>query len=200
MIGAFRKVDGFLWAELSPRANQLLTTLAREVLYVLDDPQGIPALINAVTGPEESREAPQQDALAVLLPPMSTDPEEAGRIRSLAEDQLRTVRARHVGMFLSTLRAVAAVDSHCVAILEASAWGWMQALNDLRLCLAGELGEQGLPSEPVAEVLTGHEIGHVYRSAPLGDPQEMDAGRMYALLGWWQDSLLCAVHAKVVSG
>ena len=85
--------DGVYTSSMSAGEALLLRQLATEVLVVLDDPGEYAAtssMVNAATETEQRRDEPRERTLRMLLPSMSEDDEDAGRLRALTEDSLRT--------------------------------------------------------------------------------------------------------------
>ena len=83
---AFAYRDGGFAAAMSTGEALLLRQLASEVLVVLDDPgdfASTSSMVSAATETEQRREAPRERTLGMLLPPMSEDEEDAGRMRAL---------------------------------------------------------------------------------------------------------------------
>jgi len=85
--------DGVYASSMSDGEALLLRQLATEVLVGLDDPGEYAAtssMVNAATETEQRRDEPRERTLRMLLPSMSEDDEDAGRLRALTEDSLRT--------------------------------------------------------------------------------------------------------------
>mgnify|MGYP001736187229 FL=1 len=94
MIGPFTVSRRGISAPIGRDYNLLIQQLIHEILVVLDDPGDFPMFLSAATGLESERAAAIDPALDFLLPPMSTDPQEAARLRALTEDTLRSLKSQ----------------------------------------------------------------------------------------------------------
>ena len=185
---AFAYRDGGFAASMSTGEALLLRQLASEVLVVLDDPGDFAttsSMIRAVTETEQRREAPRERSLTMLLPSMSDDEEDAGRMRALTEDLLRTEKSVRLRAMVSDLEHITHGEGDTLVIPRESVWSWLEALNDIRLGLAGELdlSDQG----------DAQRIERLAMSEPTGERTQAVAA-IYVLVTWWQDSLLDAVN------
>ena len=185
---AFAYRDGGFAAAMSTGEALLLRQLASEVLVVLDDPgdfASTSSMVSAATETEQRREAPRERTLGMLLPPMSEDEEDAGRMRALTEDLLRTEKSVRLRVMVSDLEHITHGDGETLVIPRDAVWSWLGALNDIRFGLAGELD---LSDQGDAE-----RIEKLAMSETTGDRAQTVAA-IYMLITWWQDSLLEAVN------
>lgn len=134
--------DGVYASSMSDGEALLLRQLATEVLVVLDDPGEYAAtssMVNAATETEQRRDEPRERTLRMLLPSMSEDDEDAGRLRALTEDSLRTDKSVRLRAIVGDLDHIVHGESDTLRIQPEAVWSWLGALNDIRLGLAGEL-------------------------------------------------------------
>ncbi|MDO4258366.1 MAG: DUF2017 family protein [Actinomycetaceae bacterium] len=170
---------------VKPEFNLLLQQLIREILLVLDQPEYSADMLSAVTC-ETAKEPPSDPSLTHLLPPMSTDIEEAARMRALTDDFLRSEKSERLRAIHEELERAYEGGGRVVIAAEKE-WEWLAALNDLRLALGGELG---LETDEDAEGLLALAQGEVPDSA--GRAVNATA---YLLVTWWQDSLLSSMRS-----
>lgn len=184
MIGPFTPGDHGYRAELSLAYNALIRQLVHEVLVVIDEPAHLSEVVDAITGPERHRRAPDQPVLAQLLPPMSGDEALAGELRALAEDVLRAEKSAHLRALQRGLERACESHTEEVLVPTEEAWDWLCALNDVRFALAGEL-----------RVRTDDDVDAIHERAGNGEggPTAL-ASSAYVLVSWWQDSLLRAMR------
>ena len=184
----FAPRDGVYASSMSDGEALLLRQLASEVLVVLDDPGDFAAtssMVNAATETEQRRDEPRERTLRMLLPSMSEDDEDAGRLRALTEDSLRTDKSVRLRAIVGDLDHIVHGESDTLTIQPEAVWSWLGALNDIRLGLAGELG--------LSDQQDAQRIEELALSEPTGErSQTVDA--IYMLITWWQDSLLEAVN------
>lgn len=140
MIGPFTVSRRGISAPIGRDYNLLIQQLIHEILVVLDDPGDFPMFLSAATGLESERAAAIDPALDFLLPPMSTDPQEAARLRALTEDTLRSQKSQRLRTVCNQLNDVLVDGTNYLVLDEESTWNWLGALTDMRLALAGELG------------------------------------------------------------
>lgn len=186
MIGPFHREGGVFRARLEAPYSLLIVRLMREILVVLDEPGDLASFVSAATQIETEREAPEERALGLLLPAMSLDPEDASGLRALTEDFLRAEKSSRLRKVLTQIERS---DDHGLGVVEIDedgVWDWLGALNDVRLGLAGELGLETDEDVERIEELAGGE--------PDGTREE-SAAAIYALLTWWQDSLVAALNS-----
>ncbi|EPD29578.1 hypothetical protein HMPREF9238_01559 [Gleimia europaea ACS-120-V-Col10b] len=169
----------------------LMQTLLGETIVILDAPTQEP-LLSALLS-EDERDEPDDPTLKILLPSMSSDPEEASSLRALTEDALRTLKTERLQVIGHKLAELATSESRTFTIEREDVWQWLSGLNDLRLVLAGRLEVNKLDDteywyERVAALLT----------RDTAQPRQISAedlvGLVFVLVSWWQDSLLQAVQ------
>ena len=136
---------------------------------------------------------PMDDAIARLLPDMSEDPELAHELRAMTQDALALAKAENLATFYASLEG----DNDVVWVANDDAPAWLAASNDIRLVLAARLDiVDDSSSEAVykrASYLTGEEAAHAGREV---ETQDDLLAVLYAMLTWWQESLLHAVGIK----
>jgi len=192
VIGRFQACGDGYRASLEEADNLLLQRLVREILVVLDEPGDLTAFMQAATGLESVRAAPQDPALTSLLPPMSQDPPVADELRALTEDFLRSEKSTRLRAVAAALQRVQGDSPGRVVIRPEDVWQWLAAFNDIRLALAGELG---IRSERDARRITAAAVeGARGGATPRTVRREREASAMYLAVTWWQDSLLRAVR------
>ena len=180
--------DGVYASSMSDGEALLLRQLASEVLVVLDDPGEYAAtssMVNAATETEQRRDEPRERTLRMLLPSMSEDDEDAGRLRALTEDSLRTEKSVRLRAIVGDLDHIVHGESDTLTIQPEAVWSWLGALNDIRLGLAGELG--------LSDQQDAQRIEELALSEPTGERSQTVAA-IYMLITWRQDSLLEAVN------
>ena len=116
---------------------------------------------------------------------MCEDDEEAGRLRALTEDSLRTDKSVRLRAIVGDLDHIVHGESDTLRIQPEAVWSWLGALNDIRLGLAGELG--------LSDQQDAQRIEELALSEPTGERSQTVAA-IYMLITWWQDSLLEAVN------
>jgi len=139
---------------------------------------GVPstAELEAMLGSGRPAEAPQDPALARLLPDAyRDDPDAAGEFRRFTEQSLRTAKQESARTVLDTLPA----GGGPVKLSREQAQCWLRALNDVRLALGVRLG--------VTE-----EFEEQWQELDPLDPRSA-AFEVYAWLGGVQESLVQAL-------
>jgi hypothetical protein len=135
-----------------------------------------PAELDALMGPDEPSRAPEDPALARLLPDAyRDDPDAAGEFRRFTEQSLRSAKQETARTVLETLPA----DGGPVKLSGDQAQAWLRALNDVRLALGVRLG--------VTE-----EFEDQWQELDPADPSSA-AFEVYAWLGGVQESLVQAL-------
>jgi hypothetical protein len=120
----------------------LLTTLATQVsglletLGVADGTEPLPGLV--IGG---AAQAPDDVALARLLPNAYSDDELASEFRQLTERGLATRKVANALVLIQTAGPETALD-------ESQALAWMRSITDIRLVIAARLGIETDDSEP----------------------------------------------------
>ena len=136
-----------------------------------------PAELDALLGLDEPARAPEDPALARLLPDAyRDDPDAAGEFRRYTEQSLRSAKQEAARTVLETLPA----DGGPVKLSGDQAQAWLRALNDVRLALGVRLG--------VTE-----EFEDQWQELDPGDPRSA-AFEVYAWLGGVQESLVQALE------
>ena len=142
---------------------------------------------------EELARIPMDDAIPRLLPDMSEDPELARELRSMTQDALAVAKAENLATFYASLEG----ENDVVWVANDDAASWLAASNDIRLVLAARLEiVDDSSSEAVykrASYLTGEEASQAGREV---ETQDDLLAVLYAMLTWWQESLLHAVGIK----
>jgi len=135
-----------------------------------------PAELEAMFGSGRPVQAPQDPALARLLPDAyRDDPDAAGEFRRFTEQSLRSAKQESARIVLDTLPA----DGGPVKLSGEQAQSWLRALNDVRLALGVRLG--------VTE-----EFEEQWQELDPVDPR-WAAFEVYAWLGGVQESLVQAL-------
>lgn len=195
-IGQFHPSDGGYRSELDLEARLIIGRISSEIVTLLDAPANDADLLHALAL-DERREEPEDPALRSLLPQMSDDPHEAAALRTLTEDTLRLTKSERLVRIMESLEDLAATQDDALEIHAEHAWEWLCALNDMRLVLAQRL-EVKSPQD--AEGVTRRAEAFLTgtgRGSQTGQPQshsEDVIAALYAIVTWWQDSLLQAVR------
>ena len=135
-----------------------------------------PAELEAMLGIGRPAQAPQDPALARLLPDAyRDDPDAAGEFRRFTEQSLRTAKQESARTVLDTLPS----GGGQVKLSGEQAQSWLRALNDVRLALGVRLG--------VTE-----EFEEQWQELDPLDPRSA-AFEVYAWLGGVQESLVQAL-------
>ena len=121
-------------------------------------PDAAAAELDAMLGLDQPARAPEDPALARLLPDAyRDDPAAAGEFRRYTEQSLRSAKQETAQAVLETLPA----DGGPVKLAAGQAQAWLRALNDVRLVLGVRLGvteefedqwEQLDPDDPLSAV------------------------------------------------
>jgi hypothetical protein len=201
-MDAFRPTGGGgTRARFAPPEAALLRNLIEQVMTLLDDPEdpaprdtggdagsGAPsargpedvpsaAELDAMLGLDEPAQAPEDPALARLLPDAyRDDPDAAGEFRRYTEQSLRSAKQETARTVLDTLPE----DGGPVKLSGEQAQAWLRALNDVRLALGVRLG--------VTE-----EFEDQWEELDPADPRAA-AFEVYAWLGGVQESLVQALE------
>jgi Domain of unknown function (DUF2017) len=203
VMDAFRRTRGGVRARFDGPEAVLLRGLIEQVVDLLTDPDaglpgadavqpgaqpaadtlapgapGIPspAELEAMLGIGRPAQAPQDPALARLLPDAyRDDPGAAGEFRRFTEQSLRTAKQASARTVLDTLPS----GGGPVKLSREQAQSWLRALNDVRLALGVRLG--------VTE-----EFEEQWQELDPLDPRSA-AFEVYAWLGGVQESLVQAL-------
>lgn len=179
MARGFRSGADGLSARLSADERGLLIRLCHDIIGLLEleqaDPQADP--LEALLGGDGPVEAPQDPAVARLLPAGSQDREQAEEFRRFTDRSLREQK-------VASLRAAAlAFDSSPVRLSPAAAVDVSRALNDIRLVLSTRLG---IDSEAEAR-----RVEKTAGKKPKDTETYMAV--VYGFVSWLQDSLIQAM-------
>ena len=166
-------------ARFEPAEIQILTRLFEDVALTLEpdqDPDADP--LATLVGISEIAQAPSDPALARLLPPATSDPQQAAEYRRFTELTLRQQKISNLRLAAMTLQ------SGQVNLTQEQAGAWASALGDTRLTLAARLG---IDSPQAAE-----------RIGETTDPEQVESTEdymalLYNLLSWLQESLAQAL-------
>jgi hypothetical protein len=134
VIGFARKRGGVIQATFSALEAQLLVTLAAQLEHLLaeratpgDDP--LPGLV--IGG---ATSAPDDPALARLLPDAYADAEQSSEFRQLTERGLAT------GKVANAQFVAESIENGRVELDDVGAQRWMRSIGDMRLTLAARIG------------------------------------------------------------
>jgi hypothetical protein len=203
LMDAFRRTRGGVRARFDGPEAVLLRGLIEQVVDLLTDPDaGVPGVdpvqpgaqptadtlapgspgvpspaeLEAMLGIGRPAQAPQDPALARLLPDAyRDDPDAAGEFRRFTEQSLRTAKQASARTVLDTLPS----GGGSVKLSGEQAQSWLRALNDVRLALGVRLG--------VTE-----EFEEQWQELDPLDPRSA-AFEVYAWLGGVQESLVQAL-------
>jgi Domain of unknown function (DUF2017) len=203
LMDAFRRTRGGVRARFDGPEAVLLRGLIEQVVDLLTDPDaGVPGVdavqpgaqptadtlapgtpgvpspaeLEAMLGIGRPAQAPQDPALARLLPDAyRDDPDAAGEFRRFTEQSLRTAKQASARTVLDTLPS----GGGPVKLSGEQAQSWLRALNDVRLALGVRLG--------VTE-----EFEEQWQELDSLDPRSA-AFEVYAWLGGVQESLVQAL-------
>lgn len=163
----------------------------------LDDPFG------ADHSPDTlPHDLPFDDALERLLPDMSEDPELAKELRAITEESIAAAKIDHLVSMYETLTSIpdGIVD---VTITNDAAPAWLAAMNDIRMVLSMRLEiTDDADAERVYEragIFTGLNSRDGSGLPPIETQEDMMAV-LYAMVTWWQESLISAVRRKSLRG
>ena len=136
---------------------------------------------------------PMDEAIARLLPDMSEDPDLARSLRAMTQDSLALEKAENLATFFDSLDN----GNDVVWVDNEHATGWLAGANDIRIVLSSRLGIVDDASSAAvyarASYLTGEEAAKEGREIENEDDL---LAVLYAMLTWWQESLLIAVGIK----
>ncbi|MDO5723680.1 MAG: DUF2017 family protein [Flaviflexus sp.] len=180
----------------APGEFRLISSLLGDIIELLggetepgDDPL---ARLEAELAP--AAQPTDDPAVARLLPDMSEDPDQAEELRALTESTIRQAKVAHCALVRDQLAAAGEV----LTIAEADIPAWLAALNDLRLVLASRLDI--IDTEDADRVTRRAHAYAAGERAEDGDEVTRELTVLYAMMGWWQDSLLQAVRFSRPAG
>lgn len=197
-----RTADG--WMMQVPQAELvMLRQLVDEVMALLDAPVIAPALFSAIDPEgETSREEPQSPSLARLLPQMSRDFAEAGKLRALTEDDLRTDKSSRLEELSREFADPSGPDG-AVLIPFDKEWLWLAGLNDLRLALSARLQVNSAADAEKVYLAAAYNQADTDSDIELiteffKDPKSPDPyiSSVYMTIAWWQESLLAGMEQE----
>jgi len=177
----FKRRGGAIRADLEAVEADVLTAVAGDLLELLGeeadaDPDPLAAMVGLSDGPVE---APEDPALARLLPDAYGDDDEAAtEFRRYTEGDLRAGKRANAGTVLATLAPLTGRGGRLVLDRD-EADAWLGCLNDLRLVLGSRL-----------EVTEETELD------PRADDPRAHALQVYGWLGWLQESLLSCLDPR----
>lgn len=196
---SFKRVRGGISSGGDIFELELIASLMRDVVAILgedvsvvdvsDDP--LDALARELAPVPEPSFDPVIDR---LLPDMSEDPDEARELRELTESGIRSTKVSNLTAVYRDLSS----STGRIYVPESEIPVWMSALNDLRLVLGTRLD---IDDEERAEEVT-HRAGEIadgiHTDNELTEDEEVENQLMlvYAMVSWWQDSLIDAVRFR----
>lgn len=133
---------------------------------------------------------PQDQALAVLLPVSSHDPELEEELAALTREPLRQAKTKRLGRVLAELVEPSGPQGQ-VLVRRVELADWLGAINDLRVLLSHRLG-----------ITSARQAEQVHQDVLAPPPQGASGAQrlrhtrsvLYEVLTWWQESLLSAVE------
>ena len=196
---SFRKVRGGVSSGGDIFELELVASLMRDIVSILGEDV---AVVDVSDDPFEALErefAPAQDAsqdpaIARLLPDMSEDPDEARELRELTESGVRSAKVSN----LTTVYRALNSSTGRVFVPDEDIQVWLSALTDLRIVLATRLDiDSSERSEEVAQSAADIADGKT-SDEDLPEEEQVDhqLTLVYAMITWWQDSLIDAVRLR----
>ncbi|WP_054952188.1 DUF2017 family protein [Flaviflexus massiliensis] len=196
---SFRRVRGGVSSGGDLFELELVASLMRDIVAILGEDVAVVDLSDDPLDALERELAPSKDlshdpAIVRLLPDMSEDPEEARELRELTESG---VRANKVSNLTTVYRALNTSTGR-VFVPENEIPAWLAALSDLRLVLGTRLDIDS--SERADEVAkrAGEIADGMVTDEGMTEEEQVDhqLTLVYAMITWWQDSLLDAVRMR----
>lgn len=205
--------DGWL-IHLGKVECTMLQRAISDVFMLIDSSQMDSSVLSSVTELyDEPAPPPDNKALRMILPDMSTDAAQAQQLRALTEEGLRTEKADRLEWMAGHL--VAVCDQSPLFIAEGEEWAWLGGINDIRHVLAATLritDDEDEPSDPLMERNTEElaklskarlELLRKIRENAGQRPELATLPRedvvvraLYDLLTTWQESLLLRMEAR----
>ncbi|MBM7825192.1 hypothetical protein JOD55_001019 [Arcanobacterium pluranimalium] len=227
---AFQIIRGGYLARASEDERQMLGGLARDLVFMLgsdmeheiekrsrdlnddedifaafeDELNGIADMVEAEFAQQDDADSSLffDDALSRLLPDMSEDPELARELRALTEESVSRLKIDHLTTFYLGI-SKEPENNDIVVVKNDDAVAWMAALNDIRLVLASRLGifdeESGDSVYERATLFTTQRETAPEDLPEIETPEDMMTV-LYAMISWWQDSLVLSVRNKALRG
>ncbi|USR78868.1 DUF2017 family protein [Arcanobacterium pinnipediorum] len=152
------------------------------------------------THPDFMPDLPVDDALERLLPDMSEDPELAAELRAITEESVAATKIDHLVSMYETLSSIpdGIVE---VTITNEAAPAWLAAMNDIRMVLSMRLkisdDDDAARIYERAGIFTGTSSRDGSNLPPIETEEDMLAV-LYAMVTWWQESLISAVRHKAL--
>lgn len=194
---SFRRVRGGVSSGGDLFELELLASLMRDVVSILGEDVAVVDIsddpLEALAKELEPVGEPSPDpAIARLLPDMSENPDEAQELRKLTESGVRSAKVTN----LTTVYRTLSNSTGKVFVPEDDIPAWMTALNDLRLVLGTRLEIDDTERAEEVAVRAGEIADGQGSETELTEEEEVDNQLMlvYAMVTWWQDSLLDAVR------
>lgn len=177
---------------------ELVASLMRDVVAILGEDVAVVDVTDDPLVTLEKELAPIAEpsfdpVVDRLLPDMSEDPDEARELRELSESGVRSTKVSNLTAVYRSLSS----STGRVFVPEDEIPMWMSALNDLRLVLGTRLDiDDTARAEEVAA--RAGEIADGQHAHPLSEEDEVENQLMlvYAMISWWQDSLIDAVRLR----
>lgn len=203
--GRFRRRGDEYVAVIDWQSALVISSLCGQTYTLLDPPMDGTEILHSLMV-DENRELPEDPILQRMLPPMSSDPQEAAVLRALTEDSLRREKSdRLEAVYWRVVEAVTTEENEPqihdgeVRVSQDEVWDWLAALNDVRMLLSQRLGiNDDRDADRVArraqQFFQEYDIGDSDPKAGRGAREEDEDCAVFALFSWWQDSLLQAVR------
>lgn len=192
----------------------MLQRAISDVFMLIDSSQLDPFVLSSVTELyDEPLPPPENKALRMILPDMSTDREYAQQLRALTEEGLRTEKADRLEWMAEHLVTVR--DNTPLFIEDGDEWTWLGGINDVRHVLATSLhinddDELDLPQsmeQDTAEFkkLSPSRLQLIEKlrkstgqtaDATVPEREDVVVRALYDLLTTWQESLLVNMEAR----
>ena len=194
---SFKRVRGGIGSGGDVFELDLIASLLRDVVAILgedvsvvdvtDDP--LDALARELAPVREPSFDPVIDR---LLPDMSEDPDEARELRELTESGIRYTKVSN----LTAVYRELSNSSGRIFVPENDIPIWMSALNDLRLVLGTRLDIHDHERAEEVSHRAGEIADGIHADSELTEDEEVENQLMlvYAMVSWWQDSLIDAVR------
>lgn len=179
MAAPFRRTRKGITGALERPERELLIKLFQDVMTTLEpEPAAEQDPLEAMLGISGDGSAPQDPALARLLPQAADDPEQAAEFRRYTEQQVREGKVANLKM------AAMDCESAKPVLDERHAMALAAALNDVRLVLAVRL-----------EIQDEQDAERVASFTDWSQATDVDSymALVYQFVSWLQDSLMEAL-------
>ncbi|MDT3767817.1 DUF2017 family protein [Gleimia hominis] len=199
-ISVFERDEQGYRAAFDADVEAIFTQLLGEALQVLDAPvDPVTSVLTATVEEEVTRPEPQDPALRKLIPPLSSDPQEAQKLRALTEESLRYDKSQRLHALLQCLQERESPEEIWIPL--GQEWEWLAALNDLRLVLSAQLPVDdaevmGILTTRAEQILFAGGPPEASENSGTWLDQDPDAPQLqftaviYVMVSWWQDSLI----------